>query len=58
MLENTPNQPTEFRKKNWVEINDEMNRSNIQIKFKTSGLKSSLCDYSDAYRRQVEGITV
>ena len=23
LLENTPNQPSKFRRKNWVEINDE-----------------------------------
>ena len=52
MLDNTPNQPTKFRTKNWVEINDDARGTyniNSQIKFKTSMLKSSLCDYSDAY---------
>ena len=51
LLENTPNQPTKFRTKKWVEISDETRGTynNIsQIKFKTSMLKSSLCDYSDA----------
>ena len=41
-----------FRTKNWVEINDESKATynvNSQIKFKTTMLKSSLCDYSDAY---------
>ena len=50
MLDNTPNQPTNFRTKNWVEINDdehETYKTNSQIKFKVSVLKSSLCDYSD-----------
>ena len=42
-LEITLNQPTKFRTKNWVE------NTNSQIKFKTSMLKSSLWDYSDAY---------
>ena len=52
MLDNTPNQPSKFRTKNWFEINDdtrETYETNSQIKFKTSVLKSSLCDYSDAY---------
>ena len=43
------NQPSKFR--NWVEINDESRGAynvNSQIKFKTTMLKSSLCDYSDA----------
>ena len=52
MLDHTPNEPTKFRRKNWVEINDdayETYNTNSQIKFKTSMLTSSLCDYSDAY---------
>ena len=52
MLENTPNQTSKFRTKNWVEINDDARgtyNTNSQIKFKTSMLNSSLCDYSDAY---------
>ena len=52
LLENTPNQPTKFSTKNWVEINDESRRTyntNSQIRSKTSMLRSSLCDYSDAY---------
>ena len=35
-----------------MEINDDAHgtyNTNSQIKFKTSMLKSSLCDYSDAY---------
>ena len=52
LLDNTSNQPSKFRTKNWVEINDESRGGynvNSQIKFKTTMLKSSLCDYSDAY---------
>ena len=52
LLENTPNQPTKFRTKNLVEINDDSsgtNHANSQIKFKTSMLMSRLCDYSDVY---------
>ena len=41
-----------MKDKNWIEINDESrgtyNAVN-QIRFKTSMLRSSLCDYSDAY---------
>ena len=50
--DNKSNQPSKFRTKNWVEINDESRGTynvNSQIKFKTPMLKSSLCDYSDAY---------
>ena len=45
-------QPSKFRTRNLVEINDESRGAynvNSQIKFKTTMLKSSLCDYSDAY---------
>ena len=52
LLDNTPNQPTKFRTKNWVEINDDVrgiNKTDSQIKFKTSMLEPSLCDYNDAY---------
>ena len=47
LLDNKSNQPSKFRTKNWVEINGGYN-VNSQIKFKTTMLKSSLCDYSDA----------
>ena len=52
LLENTIDQPTTFRTKNWIEINCESRGThniNSQIKFKTSMLRSSLWDYSDAY---------
>ena len=52
LIEDTSNQPSKFRTKNWVEINDESRGTynvNSQIKFKITMLKSSLYDYSDAY---------
>ena len=52
LIDDTSNQPSKFRTKNWVEINDESRGTynvNTQIKFKTTMLKSSLCDYSDSY---------
>ena len=52
LLDNTPSQPTKFKTKNWVEINDDACQTyntDSQIKFKDSMLRSSLCDYSDAY---------
>ena len=52
LIDDASNQPSKFRTKNWVEINDESRGTcnvNSQIKFKTTMLKSSLCDYSDAY---------
>ena len=52
MIDDASNQPSKFKTKSWVEINDESRGAynvNSQIKFKTTTLKSSLCDYSDAY---------
>ena len=52
LLDNTSNQPSKFITKNWVEINYEWRgiyNFNSQIKFKTTMLRPSLCDYSDAY---------
>ena len=53
LLNNTSNQPSKFRTKKWVEISDQPpNRryeTGSDIKFKTTMLKSSLYDYSDAY---------
>ena len=50
--DNTLNQPSKYKTRNWIEINDQSSgvyNVNSQIKFKTTMLKSSLCDYSDAY---------
>ena len=61
MFDNTPNQRSKFRTKNWVEVNDESRGTynvNSQIKFKTSMLRSILCDYSDAYILVITTITV
>ena len=52
MLNDRPSKPSTFKTRNWVEINNEARGTyspNEQIKFKTSMLRSSLCDYSDAY---------
>ena len=52
LLDNTPNQPSKSRSKNYIEINNDScgtYNTNSQIKFKTSMLNSSLCDYSDTY---------
>ena len=51
LLDDTTNQPSKFRIKNWVEINDEswgMYNASNQIKCKTLMIRSNLCDYSDA----------
>ena len=61
MLDDTLNQTIKFRIKNWVETSDESRRmynTNSQIKFKTSIIRSSLCDYSVAYILVKATITV
>ena len=52
LLDDASNQPPKFKTKNWVEVNDESRGTyniNGQIKFKTTMLKSGLCDYGDEY---------
>ena len=51
LLENVSNQPSKFRARDWVEINDESKGTYTgnSIKFKTTMLRSNLCDYADAY---------
>ena len=61
LLDNTSNQPPKFRTENWIEINDESRgtyNTTSQIKYKTTMLKSRLCDYSDAYILVKGNITV
>ena len=51
LLDNASYQPSKFRTKNWVEINDELKGSygtGSDIKFKTIMLRCSLCDFVDA----------
>ena len=52
LLDNASDQPSKFKTKNWIEKNDQSNglyKTNSDIRFKATMLKSSLCDYSDAY---------
>ena len=51
LLDSASNQPSKFRTRNWVEINDESRGiyASDDIKFKTTMLKSNLCYYADAY---------
>ena len=52
LLNDESNQPSKFRTRNRAEINDKARGiycPNRQIKVKTTMLRSSLCDYSDAY---------
>ena len=48
LLDDTTNQPSKFRTRRWVEINNESNGW-INARFKTFIIKSNLCDYRDAY---------
>ena len=60
LLDDTTNQPSKFKTRNCAEINDESretygdyddnnnnDNNNNNIKFKTSMIRSSLCDYSN-----------
>ena len=51
LLNDESNQPSKFRTKNRVEINDESrgNYTSSDIKFKTTMPRSNSCDYADAY---------
>ena len=51
LLDNTSNQPSKFRTRNWVEINDDSRGTytNSDIKFKSTKPKSNLCNSADAY---------
>ena len=59
-LDSESNQPSKFRTRNWVEINDESRGTytSNDIRFKTTMLRSSLCDYADTYILVKETITV
>ena len=61
LLDNSPNQPSKFRTKNWAEINDDgwgTCNTNTQIRFEAIMLKSSYCGYSDTYILAKETITI
>ena len=51
LLDNASNQPSKFRTRNWVEISDDKRETytSKNIGFKTTMLRSNLCDYADAY---------
>ena len=52
MIDNLPYQPSKFRTKNWVEINDDSRQTYntySQIRFKTMILNSSICNCNDVY---------
>ena len=51
LLDTGSNQPSNFRTRKWVEINDDSRETYAgnEIKFKAAMLRSNLCDYADAY---------
>ena len=51
MSDSASNQPSKFRTRNWVEINDESRGTYTgnDIRFKTTMLRSNLWDYTYAY---------
>ena len=52
LLGNIPDKVPRFITKKWIEVHDQSGETcstNKQIRFKTSMLRSDLCDYSDAY---------
>ena len=58
---NASNQPSKFRTKNQVEINDESRgeyTAGSDLYFKTVMLRPSLCDYADAYILVKGSITI
>ena len=61
LLNDKSNKQSNFKTRNWPEINDEARGTyspDKQIKFKTAMLRSRLCDYSDAYILVKGNITV
>ena len=60
LLESTSDNLSKFRTRNWVEINDEArgNYTNNDIRFKTTMLRSNLCDYADSYTLVKGTITI
>ena len=64
LLGTTPNEMATFITKKWVEVHNQSGDANDRykpnkpIRFKTSMLRSDLCDISDAYIIVKEEITV
>ena len=52
LLGNIPDKVPRFITKKWIEVDDQPGKTyntNKQVRFKTSMVRSDLCDYSDAY---------
>ena len=60
----TPSEVPKFITKKWIEVHDQSGNAedrykpSKQIRFKTSMLRSNLCDFSDAYIVVTGSITV
>ena len=64
LLDDADNESSKFATRKWYGINDqnntdygEGNESGTTVKFETKVIKSSLCDYSDAYILVIGDIT-
>ena len=60
-MDDKTNEPCKYRTGNWAKINDESRGThNVgnQIKFKTSMVRSNLCDYGNVYIHVKGTITV
>ena len=60
LLDSASGQPSKFRTRNWFEINGESRGTytSNDIKFKTTMLRSNLCDYADGYILVKRTITI
>ena len=61
LLNDSDNKNSKFATKKWQVVNSESNGNYLpdnEVKFLTSSLESSLCDYSDAYILVTENINV
>ena len=61
LLGDTPDKVSRFITKKWIEVHDQSGgaySTSKQIRFKTSMLRSELCNYNDAYIVVKEIITV
>ena len=60
LLDKALNQPSKFRTRNWLKINDKSRGTYTgnEIKFKTTMLKSNLRNYADAYTLVKGKITI
>ena len=57
LLDNASNQPSKFKTRNWIEINDDSRGTYTgkEVKFKTTMLRSNLCGYADVYILAITG---